>query len=65
MQRPSVTGSVGCSVAEFQCVRSRIAWMVGLVVPTRRMICASFSSAWLRTSQRMAFGRSCRFDTGV
>jgi hypothetical protein len=39
--------------------------IVGLVVPTRRMICASLSSAWLRSSQRMAFGRSWRRDTGV
>ena len=38
---------------------------VVLVVPTRRMICASFSSGWLRTSQRMAFGRSWRRDSGV
>ena len=40
-------------------------WMVDLVVPTRRMICASLSSGWLRTSQRIAFGRSWRRDTGV
>ena len=51
--------------AEFQWVRSRICWIVVLVVPTRRMICASFSSGWLRRSQRMAFGRSWRRETGV
>jgi hypothetical protein len=39
--------------------------MVDLVVPTSRMIWLSLSSAWLRTSQRIAFGRSCRRDTGV
>ena len=39
--------------------------MVVLVVPTSRMICASFSSGWLRTSHRIAFGRSWRRDTGV
>ena len=60
-----VTGSSGDSAAEFQCVRSRIACSVVLVVPTRRIICASFSSGWLRTSQRIAFGRSCRRDSGV
>ena len=42
-----------------------IAWMVDLVVPTSRMIWLSFSSAWLRTSHRMALGRSWRRDTGV
>ena len=63
--RPSVTGSIGCRLAEFQCLRSRICSIVDLVVPTRREICASFSSAWLRTSQRMAFGRSWRLDSGV
>jgi hypothetical protein len=42
----------------FQWVRSRIEAIVVLVVPTRRMICASFNSGWLRTSQRIALGRS-------
>ena len=63
--RPSVTGSIGCRFCAFQWVRSRIAWMVDLVVPTSRMIWASLSSGWLRTSQRMAFGRSWRRETGV
>ncbi len=39
--------------------------MVGLVVPISRVICASFSSGWLCSSQRIAFGRSWRFETGV
>ncbi len=65
MHSASVTGSIGVSVEEFQCVRSRIACSVVLVVPTRRMICASFSSGWLRTSHRMALGRSWRRDSGV
>ena len=45
-------------IAEFQCVRSRIEAIVDLVVPTSRMIALSLSSGWLRTSHRMAFGRS-------
>src|SRR4029453_3377932 len=56
--RPSVTGSMGVRLAEFQCVRSRIEAIVDLVVPTSRMIALSLSSGWLRTSHRMAFGRS-------
>ena len=63
--RPSVTGSIGCRFDAFQWVRSRIAWIVDLVVPTSRMIWLSFNSAWLRTNQRMALGRSWRRDTGV
>ena len=51
--------------AAFQWVRSRIPWMVDLVVPTSRMIWLSLSSGWLRISQRMALGRSWRRDTGV
>src|SRR5438067_11962232 len=43
-QSPSVTGSSGVRLAEFQCVRSRIAWIVDLVVPTSRMIWLSLSS---------------------
>ena len=39
--------------------------IVLLVVPTRRMIWASLSSGWLRSSQRMALGRSWRRETGV
>jgi len=35
-----------------------------LVVPTSRMIWASFNSGWLRTSHRIALGRSWRRDTG-
>src|ERR1700730_3566456 len=64
-QSPSVTGSSGLRFVAFQWVRSRIAWIVDLVVPTSRMIWLSLSSGWLRTSQRMAFGRSWRRDTGV
>ncbi len=41
---PSVTGSSGVRLVEFQCVRSRIAEMVDLVVPTSRMMALSFSS---------------------
>ncbi len=63
--RPRVTGSIGWSEPEFQWVRSRICWIVDLVVPTRRMICESFSSGWLRSSHRMALGRSWRRDSGV
>ena len=63
--RPSVTGSIGTRFCEFQCLRSRICSMVDLVVPTRREICASLSSGWLRTSQRMALGRSWRLESGV
>ena len=43
-QSPSVTGSIGVSAAEFQCVRSRTASNVVFVVPARRIICASLSS---------------------
>ena len=57
---PSAAGSARSS----GCGRGSPA-MVDLVVPTSRMICASLSSGWLRTSQRMAFGRSWRRDTGV
>jgi hypothetical protein len=35
-----------------------MAAIVGLVVPTRRMIWLSFNSGWLRSSQTTAFGRS-------
>ena len=65
LQRPSATGSIGCMLAMFQCVRSRIDWIVGLVVPTSFEIWPSVSSGWNLTSQRIAFGRSCRFDSGV
>src|SRR5665213_3089907 len=41
---PSVTGSIGASAAAFQWVRSRIAAIVDLVVPTSRMIALSLSS---------------------
>jgi hypothetical protein len=58
VQRPRVTGSIGVRLAAFQWVRPRICSMVDLVVPTRREIWASLSSGWLRTSQRMALGRS-------
>src|SRR6202521_651504 len=34
---PSVTGSMGVRLGAFQWVRSRIAWIVDLVVPTRRI----------------------------
>ena len=44
---PSVTGSSGVRLAEFQWVRSRIASMVDLVVPTSRMIWLSFSSGMI------------------
>ncbi len=65
VHRPSVTGSCGVRFGEFQCVRSRMAWMVGLVVPTRRMIWLSRISGWLRMSHSTALGRSWRRDTGV
>ena len=50
---------------EFQCVVSRIAWIVCLVVPSSLEIWLSASSGWLRTSQAIAAGRSCRLDNGV
>ena len=62
---PSVTGSWATRLGEFQCVRSRIWAMVGFVVPTSRMSWLSLSSGWLRSSQRTAFGRSWRRDTGT
>ena len=65
VHKPSPTGWRGLMFGLFQWVRSRTLAMVVLVVPTRRMICASFSSGWLRTSHRIALGRSWRRDTGV
>ena len=49
----------------FQWVRSRIDWIVGLVVPTSLAICPSESSGWNFTSQAMAAGRSWRLESGV
>ena len=50
-QRPSATGSTGSMLPMFQCVRSRIAWIVGLVVPTSLEIWPSDNSGWNLTSQ--------------
>jgi chemotaxis protein MotB len=36
LHRPSATGSIGCKLAAFQCVRLRICSIVFFVVPTRR-----------------------------
>src|SRR5690606_41660167 len=63
LHRPSVTGSMAVRLAVFQCVPSRTDSIVDLVVPTSRMIWASFSSGWLRTSHLMALGRSDRKST--
>jgi hypothetical protein len=49
----------------FQCVRSRIVWIVGLVVPTSLAIWLSVSSGWNLTSHRIAAGRSWRLESGV
>src|SRR6202035_5817355 len=48
-----------------QWLRSRTAAMVGLVVPTRREIWASVSSAWFFSIQEIASGLSCRLEIGV
>ena len=55
---PSATGSIGCMFWMFQWVRSRIDWIVGLVVPTSFEIWPSDSSGWNFTSHRIEFGRS-------
>jgi hypothetical protein len=44
-------------LAEFQCVRSRICWIVDLVVPTRREICASHLGIGdFQLAHRVGFG---------
>ena len=58
LQSPSATGSIGWMLAMFQWVRSRIDWMVGLVVPISLPIWASLSSGWNLTSHRIDAGRS-------
>ena len=50
---------------EFQCVRSRTAWIVVLVVPISLATWESFSSGWWRTSQAIPSGLSWRLATGV
>src|SRR6185437_2670759 len=65
VERPSVTGSTGLMLAEFQWVRLRTWSMVALVVPRMRASWASVTSGWLRRNQAMASGRSWRRDTGV
>ena len=49
----------------FQWLRSRIALIVLRVVPISLQTCASEISGWLRSSQAMPSGLSCRLDTGV
>ena len=65
LQSPSATGSTGVTLAMFQWLRSRIDWIVGLVVPTSLAICPSDSSGWNLTSQAIAAGRSWRLESGV
>ena len=49
--RPSVTGSTALMLVAFQCERSRIFWIVALVVPISLMMSASANSGWLRRIQ--------------
>jgi hypothetical protein len=49
----------------FQCVRSRTAAMVGLVVPISFEICPSDSSGWLFSRKAIASGLSWRLAIGV
>jgi hypothetical protein len=49
----------------FQCVRSRTATIVGLVVPISFEICASVSSGWLFSRKAIASGLSWRLAMGV
>ena len=49
----------------FQCVRSRTAAIVGLVVPISLVIWASDSSGWLFSRKAIASGLSCRLEIGV
>ena len=65
MHSPSVTGCCGLMFCVSGCERSRIFSMVGLVVPISLETCASDSSGWVRISQAMAFGLSCRRLIGV
>ena len=65
LESPSATGSTGVTLAMFQWLRSRIDWIVGLVVPTSLAIWPSESSGWNLTSQAIAAGRSCRLESGV
>ena len=65
VQRPSSTGWRGLMLGLFQCVRSRTAAMVGLVVPISFEICASDSSGWLFSRKAIASGLSWRLAIGV
>ncbi len=52
-------------VEELACVRSRMALIVGLVVPTSLQICASLISGFCLRMNEIASGLSPRLETGV